>query len=123
MLEINPQITDSNELERIIEKKLIEKNIPSELKFKNLSVLLSTLKQNFAEMNSKWNIHEIEIKSQRPIIGKIIVFSKKVFRKLTRWLFSTYYRQQSEFNAATLKTIINLINIQEKIVYELSKRE
>ena len=127
MLEINSKVVDVSELERKIETKIIEKNIPSEIQLEDVSSLLLKelviLRQNYSELNNKWKIHEVEISSHRPVIGRCIVFSKKVIRKLTRWLFSTYYNQQSEFNSATVRTIGDMIRIQHLLIEKLSEEE
>lgn len=81
--------------------------------------------QNLQMMNASWVIGEKPIMSNRPVIGKAIVFCKKVFRKLTRWLFRTYYDQQTVFNGAVTRTISDMIKVQEMLIqlYEQNERK
>ena len=74
------------------------------------------LYQNLQTMNATWEIREVPIVSNRPVIGKVIVFGKKAFRKLTRWLFRTYYEQQTYFNGAATRTISDMIRVQELLI-------
>ena len=81
--------------------------------------------QNLQMMNATWVIGERPLKSTRPVIGGLIVFCKRVYRKLTRWLFQTYYQQQTEFNGAATRTISDMIRVQELLIqlYENEKKK
>ncbi len=67
-------------------------------------------------MNATRIIGEKPIVSNRPVIGWVIVFCKRVFRKLTRWLFQSYYQQQNSYNEAAVKTLTEMIKIQESLI-------
>ena len=119
-IEINPKIIEPRELENRCRQSLHSKNINAQNHDLNI---LNQLKIDFQLMQMKANIHETPITSHRPIIGKFIVFAKKTFRKLTRWLFSAYYNQQNEFNSTALKVISDLIRVQEQILEEQKTKE
>ena len=76
---------------------------------------------NLQTMNETWEIRELPIVSDRPVIGKLIVFGKKVFRKLTRWLFRSYYDQQIWFNGAVTRTVSDLIRVQEMLLNDVEQ--
>uniref|UniRef100_UPI0019310E6C hypothetical protein n=1 Tax=Anaerophilus nitritogenes TaxID=2498136 RepID=UPI0019310E6C len=49
------------------------------------------------------------ITSHREYIGKLIVFGKKVARKLLKWYINPITEQQTRFNNATVNTVQTLI--------------
>ena len=65
---------------------------------------------------------EKPLRSNHRVIGGLIVFCKKVVRKLTRWLFQPYYQQQTDFNSAVTKTVSDMIKVQEMLI-TLSERD
>ncbi|BBI35680.1 class I SAM-dependent methyltransferase [Cohnella abietis] len=69
-------------------------------------------------VNQLWNVNpEYEITSHRPVIGKLIVFGKKIARKLLRGYVSNAFHKQREFNASVTRAL-NALN--EKLDEELS---
>lgn len=73
------------------------------------------------ELNNDWQIHELPITSHRPVIGKFLVFAKKTFRKLTRWLFSAYYEQESKFNYEVVQCLSEVHTMQKMIIKYLEQ--
>jgi 2-polyprenyl-3-methyl-5-hydroxy-6-metoxy-1,4-benzoquinol methylase len=67
--------------------------------------------------NLLWNVSaEMPITSHRKnIIGKIIVFGKKVLRKLLRWYVSKTFESQSTFNGSVTRSINELTNVLASI--------
>lgn len=68
--------------------------------------------RHWAETNNQ--IYHIgyynEIKSHRKVLGRIVVFFKKVIRKMLFFLFDPILRQQSDFNASVTASINVLYN-------------
>ena len=137
MLEVDTTIIDANELTMRVNASMREKNIPRSFYGENMVItisensnlyemklLLNTLYQNYQTMESMWVISEQPIVSSRKYIGKIIVFCKRAFRKLTRWLLQPYMVQQSNFNGAVLRSLGDLIKIQDAMIadYEENKK-
>ena len=131
MIEIDPTIIDPQLLMRKVEQSVLEKNIPHSfynetyeemcLLTGNVDMLeiqqyLRSLFQNIEAMNNSWVISELPITTIKKHFGKLIIFSKKVFRKLTRWLFQAYFVQQVNFNGATTRAISDMLKIQEKLI-------
>ncbi|WP_337103799.1 class I SAM-dependent methyltransferase [Paenibacillus sp. YIM B09110] len=57
-------------------------------------------------VNRLWNVNpEHEITSHRQVVGKFIVFGKKVMRKVLRWYVSNTFHKQREFNASVTRTL------------------
>lgn len=79
--------------------------------------------QNLQMMNATWIITEKELHSSKPVIGRFIVLGKRIFRKLTRWLFRSYYEQQTDFNGAATRTISDMIRVQELLIQSCKAAE
>lgn len=129
MIEIDSKIIDAGILYERVKTSVKMKDIPREfygdahksdtddtVSAKRIHEEMIALYQNLQMMNATCIIGEKPLASNRPVIGKIIVLSKKVFRKLTRWLFRTYYEQQTNFNEATTKTVSEMIRLQEMLI-------
>lgn len=58
------------------------------------------------QINQKWNVEtEFHITSHRKIIGKLIVFGKKVMRKFLRWYINPIINKQQSFNISATKNL------------------
>lgn len=126
MLDIDDKIIDSRILIARVEAKAALHSNDEETLFRigvDLERKLEQLHEHFQYMSNIWEIKEQPISSHRRMMGKIIVLMKRVFRKLTRWLFQSYYMQTSQFNLATVHTIADMIRIQEMLVDMQRKRE
>lgn len=138
MIEIDSKIIDGEALFERVKLSAKMKNIPEEFYIKDeqdsqveavtanrIREEMLIVYQNLQMMNATWIIGEKPIVSNRPVIGPVIVFCKKAFRKLTRWLFRTYYEQQTDFNGAATRTISDMIRVQELLIkaYEESERK
>lgn len=73
-------------------------------------------------LESLYTIYEVPIRSHRKYLGKYIVFSKKVFRKLTRWFVHPYINQQNSINQLVVKLIREIIEV-EKILISTIEQE
>ena len=129
MIEIDSSIINADILYERVKTSAKMKDIPREfygdvhnsttddiINAKRILEEMNALYHNLQMMNATCIIGEKPLVSNRPIIGKIIVLCKKVFRKMTRWLFRTYYEQQTNFNEATTKTVSEMIRLQEMLV-------
>lgn len=71
----------------------------------------SELEYNKAMVNRVWHIQfEKLITSQRKLIGKLIVFGKKVIRKFCRWYIAPLFKQQVNFNGAVTRCLNEFYN-------------
>ncbi len=119
MIEINSEIIDSKLLEERVRSKMKLKLIhvdSSTSAIRDMNKMLNSIRESFQRLLCSSRIRELPISSHRKLIGGGIVFIKRVFRKLTRWLFSTYYNQQNEFNETVVQTINKMIALQENMI-------
>lgn len=135
MIEVDSRIISPDALLDRVKMSVKMKNIPeeffgnggtvygdsSEATLEKIRGEMSLVYYNLQTMNTTWEIHEVPITSHRPVIGRFIVFGKRVFRKLTRWLFRTYYEQQTRFNGAATRTISDMIRVQELLISNLEQ--
>lgn len=129
MIEIDSGIIDPEVLYQRVKTTAKAKNISQEFynttetgneaNIYTLRRAMLRICQNMQMMKATQVIEEKPVFSNRPVIGKAIVFCKRVYRKLTRWLFQTYYLQQTTYNEATTRTIEDLIRVQEDLIFIL----
>ena len=126
MIEINPKIIDPRVLEARVVQVMNKKGISNENAItisENLHRILCSIRQDFTNLSASAKIRELPICSHRRFIGRCIVFMKRVFRKITRWLFSAYYNQQNEFNAAVVRTLDDMICLQEIMIANMENQD
>lgn len=136
MIEINSEVINSEVLFERVKSRAMMMNIDSqfynEIELSDMSNIITSKKlheamllvyQNLQGMNATWEIHENVICSNRPVIGKAIVFFKRAFRKIVRWLYTPFIQQQIMFNGATVRTVSDMIKLQELIILECEQRE
>lgn len=128
IVDIDPCVMQSEELENIINRKLLEKGInvndgkrewgdaTCELNSRQIRTRLNSLRNNYQKMCVTWEIYDQPIVSHRRVFGKIIVSCKRAVRKLTRWLILPYFAQIMTFHSATLKVVEEMIELQEQLV-------
>lgn len=124
MFEIDASIIDAGQLEQRIRASVLQKKIPD--KFFNVSdksvnrndmnELLAMISHEIDNLRERYTLVEKPIISTRPVIGKLIMFCKKAFRKMTRWLFKTYYDQQSQINGDIVRTLSEIAQLQELMI-------
>ncbi len=74
---------------------------------------LAGLEQNVALNNIRWSIQKTnQIRSNRKLLGPLIVIGKRAVRKLSYWYIQFLVDQQNEFNAS----VANSINEVEKYI-------
>ncbi|MBQ8189511.1 MAG: hypothetical protein IJZ44_07000 [Lachnospiraceae bacterium] len=135
MFEVSPEVIDANELLYRVETSVMKNNIPKEYFGMEIEqgsrgvenrrqVLLDSLQTKLNWLRESYSIQELPIRSNRPVIGKFIVFAKKVFRKLTRWLFASYYHQQTTINGVIVQTMTEMMELQEMLItiYDQEKK-
>ncbi|RKD32271.1 class I SAM-dependent methyltransferase [Thermohalobacter berrensis] len=101
---------------------------------------ISELEKNVQDNNGNWNIETPQrITSHRKIVGRFIVWGKKIFRKFLSWYVDPVVEQQRYFNASSTRSINELYkfildimpiikNMQEKInntqdtIFNLNKK-
>ncbi|MDI3534977.1 MAG: hypothetical protein PWQ82_1342 [Thermosediminibacterales bacterium] len=72
----------------------------------NASFNRTEFEENVKYNNIAWNIQtEYQITSHRKIIGRLIVFAKKILRKLLRWYINPPFYRQREFNASVTRSL------------------
>ena len=131
MFEVSSRVIDVNELERRVRLSVLSRNISGEFdnevgdksEIASLKEQMMIVHQNLSDMNVSYEIKELPIATKVPVIGGLVIFVKKVYRKLTRWIFSSYFIQQNQFNSATTRTISDMIKVQETIISKLDEME
>lgn len=127
MFEIDSKIVDADSLlqrvantaksRQIAEEFYVsEKNDAGACNYYEVRDMMQKIYENLQVMNVTWPICEKPLRSNHRVIGGVIVFCKKIVRKLTRWLFQPYYQQQTEFNSAVTKTVSDMIKVQEMLI-------
>lgn len=128
MIEIDPGIIDSDELMRRVKASTMTKQIPK--KFFGLEAgencdyseqILANIAGCLERLKTSYAIVEKPIVSNRPVIGGLIVFLKKVYRKVTRWIFASYYQQQTQINETIMQTLSGMLELQEFMVTTYQK--
>jgi hypothetical protein len=72
--------------------------------------------KNAAELRRKARQTTVPpLRSDVPVLGGAIVFTKRVLRRLLRWLIEPPWRQQRKFNAALVRATLRLAADQEKL--------
>jgi len=126
MIEINPKIIDPRVLEARVAQAMNNKGLINENSItisENLHRILCSIRQDFTNLSAFAKIRELPICSHRRFIGRYIVFMKRVFRKLTRWLFSAYYNQQNQFNTVVVRTLDDMIRLQEIMIANMENQD
>ena len=128
MIEIDPGIMDSQELVKRLKTSVIKKKIPEKFlgaevgdNYIYLQQVFAEIAENFQKLSESYAIVEKPIVSNRPIIGRFIVFSKKIYRKMTRWIFASYYQQQTQINETIMQTLSGMIELQELMIATCQK--
>lgn len=126
-IEINSRITDAGGLLQRVENTaksrqiaeefyIRERNDPDPCNYYEVRDLMQKVYENLQVMNVTWPICEKPLRSNHRVIGGLIVFCKRIVRKLLRWLYQPYYQQQTEFNSAVTKTVSDMIKVQEMLI-------
>lgn len=125
MIEIDPGIIDSQELMKRVKISVIKKKIPekflgaeTENSYDYSEQIMSNIADNMRKLRESYAIVEKPIVSNRPVIGRFIVLIKKVYRKMTRWIFASYYQQQTQINETVMQTLSGMIELQELMIAE-----
>lgn len=136
MLEINSRIVDADSLLQRVVNTAKSRQIADEFydgglnsshisAYREIRDMMQNVYDNLQVMNITWLISEKPLRSNHRVVGGIIVFCKRIVRKLTRWLFQPYYQQQTDFNSAVTKTVSDMIKVQEMLITlsELDRKE
>ena len=137
MLDIDPSVMNPESLNQKIQARVIAVNAnsmfdevseemmlhTSTVSSRELRVQMLKVYENFHKMDVCWELKPLEIRSNRPVIGKVIVFAKKAVRKLTRWLMQPYWDQITVFHSATTVTICEMIRVQEMLISAEEKKD
>lgn len=128
MIEIDSGIIDSEELMKRVKTSAAKKNIPekffgSETRsgYDYIEQILKDVVVNLQKLKQSYAIVERPIVSKRPVIGKIIVLIKKIYRRMTRWIFASYYQQQTQINETVMQTLSGVIELQELMLATYQK--
>lgn len=108
-------------------REKIEKSgiIDEEIEFNLSTSEEEMLSENLRMVNGSWNVSSYDnIHSHRRVIGKIIVFIKKVIRKSIFWYIDPIVQQQNEFNSFATRTLNSMnvkLNNMEKEIENIKK--
>lgn len=127
MIEIDSKIVDAQVLFDRVKATAKTKNIKkefyntendymSEVSLNKMHETMVNMYQNLQMMNATAVYEEKLLASVHPVVGRFIVFFKRAFRKMTRWLIQPIYLQQAEFNGAVTRTLSDMIHIQEMLI-------
>ena len=83
--------------------------------------ILADIAANLQKLRESYAIVERPIASNRPVIGGLIVLIKKIYRKMTRWIFASYYQQQTQINETIMQTLSGMIELQELMITTYQK--
>lgn len=129
MFYIDETIISQNEMIHKLEKSVSEKEIDSSFfpTGKGKSAVID-IKQSIYRielmmdrLKALYTLYEAPITSHRKVLGKYIVFFKKVFRKLTRWLFRPFVDQQNNVNQLVFNLLNETINVEKKLISEIER--
>lgn len=90
--------------------------INNEQNMEQLMQDINYLKENVDTMNQIWVIEDAYIKSNIPIIGRLIVLLKRAIRKTIYWFIRPYWDQQIAFNSAAASAVSDLYRIQSRLL-------
>lgn len=99
-----------------------DKYVNNSRKAKNMVIneideYINKMEYNRQENNTKWNvITHNNITSHRKILGRFIVFIKRVIRKSLKWYINPIMDQQREFNASITRTSNDMSNVLQKML-------
>ncbi len=129
IVEINNTIIESQRLMGILEQKLVEKKvdkkwygelIETDNVVKTKRELLNESYVYLLKMREYQMIQEVPVVSYRPKIGRFITLYKRIFRKMTSWIFAYYIEQQIQFNQETVEAIDSIIELNKKLLEEIN---
>lgn len=136
MIQIDSRVADAGALFERVKADAKAKNIPkefyntedigrTEVSLNKMHETMVNVYQNLQVMNASWAYEEKPLASIHPVVGRAIVFFKRAFRKLTRWMIQPIYQQQAEFNGAATRVVSDMIKVQEMLIqaYEESLKE
>ena len=102
----------NNDLIEIDKAIISEKTLQDKLtkKIKKVQVLESLPKQ-VKQLEQKATVQDITITSKKRFIGPIIIFIKKIYLKINRWVLKIYLNQQNDFNRSTVNTLNTIVEL------------
>ncbi len=134
-IEVESYVINEKELEEVVKNKVLNRHIPmiyygedsvvedEYMTIEQIKQAVQLQESRLSRLEASAVISEMPIMSIRPIIAPVIVFMKKAFRKMTRWLFLTYINQQNEYNKRVLDTIKEVQSTQRMLVNYLVNLE
>ncbi|WP_079913848.1 methyltransferase domain-containing protein [Paenibacillus sp. 32352] len=111
------RIKSTLELAKKNRKTLSKYDVPMSQSYElNYVKLSSEIDQN----NRGWNVSpEYVLTSHRPVLGKLIVFGKKIIRKLLRWYINPAFEKQSNFNGSVTRSFNNINPILSDLIKDI----
>lgn len=92
---------------------------PMEEQLQERQQAFNQIEKNLKTMNATRSNHAYRIlASNRKVIGKLIVFCKKVVRKLLQWYIEPFCFQQTDFNNASNSAIRQLTALQKASIHQ-----
>lgn len=119
----NNKLTTNEVIERILNKdEILDNTLNDNTKNMNAGLELSELLNNSIYNNENWLINpEKIITSHRKIIGKFIVFGKKIVRKFLRWYINPIVDEQNNFNGSVTRCINEIYNSLLVVEHSISE--
>ncbi|HBF68051.1 MAG TPA: hypothetical protein DDW20_01860 [Firmicutes bacterium] len=108
MININKNVIAADELEKKLEKKVINLNMPSiknqATNFNNINDLVDQIDDEICILKAYQELKDPEIKAHGHF-KKIKVLLKRFSRKMTHFMFQDIYERQSTFNEHTIEVL------------------
>lgn len=116
-IEIDDENVNVKEIMKQIRENINKREYPNDLTItlneinNEQAINISLLEEYQLVLNRTWNNSAVTpIISNRKIVGGLIVFVKKVIRKVLGWYINPIVERQTEFNANVVKTYNELIS-------------
>lgn len=113
MLEVDPDVIAPDVLISRVRQRLGKETQTVALEpLKDAKVLVDDAQH----LQSRWAVGDAgPLSSHRPVLGRGIVFAKKVIRKLVRWYVEPNWARQSDFNQHATRAITNLARFNAQL--------
>ncbi|MBQ1628190.1 MAG: hypothetical protein II098_03400 [Treponema sp.] len=117
MIQINPEIEKKYSLENAVSESIIKNRVENIDAFidncEKIDEYISIIHKSCSEMEEKWQL-KFEPANSIP---------KRIRRKLQHILFSSFIRQQNDFNSELKEAVANIGELQKIIALDLRKME
>lgn len=133
LFEVNPSVIDANELLKRVRQNVLMVPENSDISQKDAGFAidgtidkiqliqdnLDDMLTNIQTMKITWNHQKAPLGFRNRHLRPIVVFVKKVVRKLLFWMIKPYIEQQNAFNGAVTRAITSSLQAQQQLLKSL----